>query len=58
MSTLTKLVLEATEGDVVVFTNSSHGTYVANPGKGDEKYDQAICPYDCQDRLIIDDELR
>ena len=58
MATLTELVLGATEGDVVVFTNSSHGTYVADPSKSDERYDQAICPYDCEDGLIIDDELR
>lgn len=28
-----------------VFTNSSHGTYVADE-TGDEACDEAICPYD------------
>jgi hypothetical protein len=45
-------------GDVLVFTNSSHGTYVADTSGDEEKYDEALCPYDCADNLIVDDELR
>ena len=45
-------------GDVLVFTNSSHGTYVADTTGDEEKYDEAICPYDCADNLIVDDDLR
>lgn len=45
-------------GDVLVFTNSSHGTYVADTSGDEEKYDEALCPYDCNDNLIVDDELR
>jgi hypothetical protein len=58
LGALKNLLKGAKSGDVLVFTNSSHGTYVADKG-GDEKlYDEAMCPYDCQDRLIVDDELR
>jgi metacaspase-1 len=58
MATLTDLVTEAETGDVLVFTNSSHGTYVEDTSGDEERYDEAICPYDCADNLIIDDELR
>jgi len=62
MTHLTNMVTEAKPGDVLVFTNSSHGTYVADEKSiesGDEPmYDEAMCPYDIPDNLIIDDELR
>jgi len=45
-------------GDVVVFTNSSHGTYVADTTGDEPRYDEAICPYDVADALLVDDELR
>jgi metacaspase-1 len=58
LEALKNLLKGAQSGDVLVFTNSSHGTYVADKD-GDEKlYDEAICPYDCSENLIIDDELR
>lgn len=58
MDALKNLLTGAQPGEVLVFTNSSHGTYVADKD-GDEKlYDEAICPYDCANNLIIDDELR
>lgn len=41
-------------GDVLVFTNSSHGTYIAD-SSGDEEYDEAVCAVDVN---ILDDELR
>ena len=46
---LKALLAGARSGDVLVFTNSSHGTYVADDG-GDEadRYDEAMCPYDCK----------
>jgi hypothetical protein len=43
---------------VLVFTNSSHGTYVADTSGDEPTYDEAICPYDCEANLIVDDELR
>ncbi|WP_420208385.1 caspase family protein [Candidatus Electronema sp. JC] len=61
---LKNLLLGAQAGDVLVFTNSSHGTYVIDNDDDEIKtvwmgqYDQAICPYDCKDNLLIDDEIR
>ena len=54
---LKALLAGAKAGDQLVFTNASHGTYVADDS-GDEAYDEAICPYDCDKHLLIDDELR
>lgn len=45
-------------GDVLVFTNSSHGTYCADTSGDEAKYDEAICPFDVKDNLLVDDELR
>lgn len=55
---LKALLAAAKAGDVLVFTNSSHGTYVADTSGDEPKYDEAICPYDCADNLLVDDELR
>lgn len=54
---LKALLAKAKAGDRLVFTNASHGTYVADDS-GDEEYDEAICPYDCDKHLLVDDELR
>jgi len=54
---LKSLLAGAKAGDVLVFSNSSHGTYVADTS-GDEDYDEAICPFDCDSNLLLDDELR
>jgi hypothetical protein len=51
------LLAGAKKGDVLVFTISSHGTYVVDTS-GDESYDEALCPWDMKTDLIIDDELR
>ncbi|MBI1764856.1 MAG: caspase family protein [Acidobacteria bacterium] len=55
---LKDLLAGAKAGDVLVFTNASHGTYVADKDGDEPKYDEAICPYDVDKNLIIDDELR
>jgi hypothetical protein len=55
---LKKLLAGAKSGDVLVFTNSSHGTYLADTGGDEPMYDEALCPYDCDQNLIADDELR
>lgn len=52
------LLTGAKSGDILVFTNSSHGTYLADTSGDEEMYDEALCPYDCADNLIVDDELR
>jgi hypothetical protein len=53
-----KLLAGAKSGDVLVFTNSSHGTYLADTSGDEPMYDEALCPYDCADNLLTDDELR
>ncbi|MCL4297978.1 MAG: caspase family protein [Anaerolineae bacterium] len=58
ISGLKQLLAGATSGDVLVFTNSSHGTYLADTSGDEEKYDEAVCPYDCTDNLLVDDDLR
>jgi len=55
---LKNLLAGAKAGDILVFTNSSHGTYVADTSGDEEMYDEALCPYDCTDNLIVDDVLR
>ncbi len=55
---LKRLLAGAKSGDVLVFTNSSHGTYVAESGGDEPTYDEAICPYDTDANVIVDDELR
>jgi hypothetical protein len=58
MTGLKDLLAGAKSGDILVFTNSSHGTYVADKSGDEYLYDEAICPYDCADNLIVDDDLR
>jgi metacaspase-1 len=58
MAGLKALLAGTKAGDVLVYTNSSHGTYIADTTGDEPKYDEAICPYDCADNLIVDDDLR
>jgi hypothetical protein len=58
MRALGELLAGARRGDVLVFTNSSHGTYRADADGDESLYDEALCPYDCEDDVIVDDELR
>ncbi len=55
---LKALLANAKSGDSLVFTNSSHGTYVPDTSGDEHGYDEAMCPWDLKDNLIIDDELR
>ena len=59
LKALEDLVTGSQEGDVLVFTNSSHGSYIPDTD-GDEPngYDEVLCTYDIEDSPIIDDELR
>ena len=52
------LLAGSKRGDVLVFTNSSHGTYRADASGDESLYDEAMCPYDCETELLVDDELR
>lgn len=59
LSSLEEMIANGEPGDTLVFTNSSHGTYLIDEsGDEQDKYDEAICPYDCKENLIVDDELR
>ena len=58
MAGLKNLLAGANAGDVLVFTNSSHGTYVADTSGDEPMYDEAMCPYDCAQNLVVDDDLR
>jgi metacaspase-1 len=58
LSGIKELLSGASQGDVLVFTNSSHGTYVVESGGDEPTYDEALCPYDTAENLILDDELR
>lgn len=55
---LKALLSGARAGDVLVFTNSSHGTYLADTSGDEPGYDEAMCPFDCDKELVVDDELR
>ena len=54
---LKDLLAGAKQGDLLVFTNSSHGSYEVSTDM-DEKYDELMCPYDIDVNQIVDDELR
>ena len=58
VAALEDLLAGARPGDVVVFTNSSHGSYRADTDRDEPKYDELLCPYDIDDNDITDDELR
>lgn len=55
---LKDLLAEAQAGDILVFTNASHGTYQADADGDESKFDEAICPHDTDTNLLLDDELR
>lgn len=56
---LKSLIAGSKEGDVLVFTNSSHGSYVPDKDNDEpEGYDETMCPWDVKDAHITDDELR
>lgn len=58
LNNLKNLLKGAKAGDVLVFTNASHGTYQADVDGDEPGYDEAICPYDTDSNLLLDDDLR
>ena len=58
LAALKQLLTGARAGDHLVFTNSSHGSYIADKSGDEEKYDEIVCPYDIDDNEIIDDDFR
>lgn len=58
ISAIKHLVAGAKSGDVLVFTNSSHGSYRPDASGDEDKYDEVICPFDVKENVLVDDELR
>ena len=58
LEALKKLLTGAAAGDHLVFTNSSHGSYVADLSGDEERYDEIVCPYDIDANEIVDDDFR
>lgn len=52
------LLTGARSGDILVFVNASHGSYVVDTSGDEEKYDEVICPYNAKEEEVTDDELR
>ena len=55
---LKDLIAGAKKGDVLVFTNSSHGSYIADTDGDEETYDEIVCPFDIEENQIPDDDFR
>lgn len=55
---LKDLLAGAGFGDVLVFTNSSHGSQIPEAGGDEPTYDEVLCPYDIKENAVSDDELR
>lgn len=52
------LLKDARSGDVLVFVNASHGSYVVDTSGDEEEYDEVICPYHAKEEEVKDDDLR
>src|SRR5262249_36455697 len=48
----------AKQGDTLVFSNSSHGSYITDVDGDEAKFDEILCPYDIDSNHLSDDELR
>jgi hypothetical protein len=57
LGALRSMLTAARPGDIVVFTNSSHGSYRPDTSGDEPEYDQIVCPYDIQENAIVDDEF-
>jgi hypothetical protein len=55
---LKELLAGAELGDVLVFTNSSHGSQIPDTSGDEPTYDEVLCPYDVRETTLADDELR
>ncbi len=53
------LLKSAKTGDVLVFANSSHGTNEKDTDNDEpDGFDEALCPYDTDDNVLLDDDIR
>ncbi|MEM8861183.1 MAG: caspase family protein [Chloroflexota bacterium] len=55
---LKDLLRGAKPDDILVYFFSGHGTYIAAKSQVQMDYDQAQCPYDWEENLLVDNELR
>ena len=58
LEALRDMIARSKSGDLIVFQNSSHGSYVTDTTGDEETYDEILCPFDIKDNHILDDELR
>lgn len=58
MKGIKDLLTDAGSGDVLVFVNASHGSYVLDTSGDEEEYDEIICPYNAKEDEVKDDALR
>jgi len=58
VAALKRLLARARSGDVFVFGNSSHGSQVPDEDGDEKMLDEVLCPYDADDNVLRDDELR
>lgn len=58
VSAMTKTIASMVPGGFAVITYSGHGSWVPD-ANGDEPdgRDECLCPYDCNDNLLLDDEI-
>lgn len=59
VSAISNVLQKLTANDTAIITFSGHGTYIPDT-TGDEadRRDEALCPYDLNRTLLLDDELR
>jgi hypothetical protein len=59
LAEIAKVLGKLADGDTAIITYSGHGTYIPDQS-GDEtdRRDEALCPWDMQRNLLLDDELR
>jgi len=58
LTELVRLIGETKNGDTLLFTFSGHGTWTPDlDGDEADGRDEALCPYDFQKDIILDDEL-
>lgn len=56
---IAKLLAQLKAGDWGIITYSGHGTYIPDTsGDEEDRRDEALCPWDMQRNLLLDDELR
>lgn len=59
VSEISAMLRQLTASDTAIITFSGHGTYIPDrTGDEEDRRDEALCPYDLDRALLLDDELR